>query len=193
MMLGSVLVLKVMVAGDGGVGKTTLIRKFVSGTFDAATGMTIGVQFHVKDMTYEGRPVSLQLWDLGGQEHFRFMLPSYTFGVKGAILLYDPTRELTLESFGEWVKICCTHNKIYPFSSGGREVSFHRPIKTNRACETGFSNEKQGSWVGSPRSRLAIWWRPTARHISGLITARRKSWVLTSSQGSRRACSSACN
>ncbi len=79
MMLGSVLVLKVMVAGDSGVGKTTLIRMFVSGIFDAATRMTIGVQFHVKSITYEGRPVSLQLWDLGGQDHFRFILPSYAF------------------------------------------------------------------------------------------------------------------
>ncbi len=113
-MLGSVLVLKVMVAGDGGVGKTTLIRKYVNGSFDGATAMTIGVQFHVKDMTYEERPVSLQLWDLGGQEHFRFMLPSYTFGARGAIFLYDTTRMSSLDSLEEWVKICRTHAKDIP-------------------------------------------------------------------------------
>jgi len=114
MMLGSVLVLKVMVAGDGGVGKTTLIQKFVSGSFDEATRMTIGVQFHVKNMTYEERPVSLQLWDLGGQDHFRFMLPSYTFGARGAILLYDTTRTSSLDSLEEWVKICRTYAKDIP-------------------------------------------------------------------------------
>ncbi len=135
MMLGSVLVLKVMVAGDGGVGKTTLIRKFVSGSFDGATAMTIGVQFHVKEMTYEGRPVSLQLWDLGGQEHFRFMLPSYTFGAKGAILLYDTTRELTLERLEEWVKICRTHTKDLPILFGGTKTDLveQRCISAARA------------------------------------------------------------
>ncbi len=134
-MLGSVLVLKVVVAGDGGVGKTTLIRKFVSGSFEGKTFMTIGVQFHVKDMTYEGRPVSLQLWDLGGQDHFRFMLPSYTFGAKGALLLYDTTRTSTLDSLEEWVKICRTHNKDLPILFGGTKTDLveQRCISAARA------------------------------------------------------------
>ncbi len=135
MMLGSVLVLKMMVAGDGGVGKTTLIRKFVTGSFEGKTYMTIGVQFHVKEMTYEGQPVSLQLWDLGGQDHFRFMLPSYTFGAKGAILLCDTTRESTLESLGEWVKICRTHNQDLPILFGGTKTDLveQRCISAARA------------------------------------------------------------
>ncbi len=114
MMLGQVLVLKIMVAGDGGVGKTTLLRKFVSGSFDGATAMTIGVQFHAKEVKYDGQTVSLQLWDLGGQDHFRFMLPSYTLGAKGALLLYDTTRPSSLDSLEEWVKICRTHCKDMP-------------------------------------------------------------------------------
>ncbi len=134
-MIDSTLVLKVMVAGDGGTGKTTLIHKFVSGTFEAATYMTIGVQFHVKHMAYEGRPVSLQLWDLGGQEHFRFMLPSYTFGARGAILLYDTTRESTLEKLEEWVKICRTHAKDMPILFGGTKIDLaaERCISAARA------------------------------------------------------------
>jgi Ras-related protein Rab-11B len=113
-MVRSELAMKVIIAGDGGVGKTTLLRKFVSGSFDAATSMTIGVQFHVKQVAYDGQPVSLQLWDLGGQDHFRFILPSYTSGAKGALLLYDMTRPSTLDTLGEWVKICRTHNKDLP-------------------------------------------------------------------------------
>ncbi len=112
--LSKVLIFKVVVAGDGGVGKTTLLRKFVTGTFDIATNMTIGVQWHVKETQFDGQAVSLQLWDLGGQDHFRFMLPSYTLGAKGALLLYDMTKTSTLDSLEEWVKICRTYNKDLP-------------------------------------------------------------------------------
>ncbi len=112
--IGKVHIFKVMVAGDGGVGKTTLLRKFVTGTFDIATNMTIGVQWHVKETMVDGQAVSLQLWDLGGQDHFRFMLPSYTLGAKGALLLYDMTRTSSLDSLEEWVKICRTYNKDLP-------------------------------------------------------------------------------
>ncbi len=113
-MISKVLIFKVVVAGDGGVGKTTLLRKFVTGTFDIATNMTIGVQWHVKETEVDGQAVSLQLWDLGGQDHFRFMLPSYTLGAKGALLLYDMTRTSSLDSLEEWVRICRTYSKDMP-------------------------------------------------------------------------------
>ena len=107
-------VYKLIVAGDGGVGKTTLLYQYVKGTFVENTGMTIGVQFHAKDITIEGVLYSLQLWDLGGQDRFRFMLPSYTLGAKGALLLYDLTSMSSLETLEQWVTICRTHNSTMP-------------------------------------------------------------------------------
>ncbi len=99
----SVIPYKIMVGGDGGVGKTTLLRKYVSGTFSTDTRMTIGIEFHVKQVLHEGRNYTLQLWDLGGQERFRFMLSSYCLGASGALLLFDLTRMSSLDSLQEWV------------------------------------------------------------------------------------------
>jgi small GTP-binding protein len=99
----SVFPFKIMVGGDGGVGKTTLLRKYVTGTFSTDTHMTIGIEFHVKQMVHEGQPYSLQLWDLGGQDRFRFMLSSYCLGATGALLLFDLTRMSSLDDLGEWV------------------------------------------------------------------------------------------
>ena len=48
----------------------------------------------------------LQLWDFGGQEQFRFMLERYALGAKGALILFDLTRYMTLENIEEWVRIC---------------------------------------------------------------------------------------
>ncbi len=94
---------KIMVGGDGGVGKTTLLRKYVSGTFSTDTHMTIGIEFHVKQLLHDGQGYTLQLWDLGGQERFRFMLSSYCLGANGALLLFDLTRMSSLDSLQEWV------------------------------------------------------------------------------------------
>ncbi|MHA1758100.1 MAG: Rab family GTPase, partial [Promethearchaeota archaeon] len=89
---------KVITAGEGGVGKTTLLHKFVEGKFKIDTKMTIGVGFFLKDITLEnGKTYSLQLWDFGGQELFRPFLDSYALGANGAILMFDLTRMDTLK------------------------------------------------------------------------------------------------
>ncbi len=113
---------KILVAGEGGVGKTTLLYKYVNGTFIADTSMTIGVQFHVKNIEMNSVAYSLQLWDFGGQDRFRFMLPSYTLGAKGALLLYDTTRMSTLDSLEEWVGICRTQDKNLPILFCGTKI-----------------------------------------------------------------------
>ncbi len=97
---------KVLTAGDGAVGKTTLLRRFVDGKFSEGVQMTLGVEFFTKELTIGNTKVMLQLWDFGGQEHFRFMLSKYALGAKGALIMFDLTRMLTLQSIDEWVNIC---------------------------------------------------------------------------------------
>lgn len=99
------IVLKVLTAGEGGVGKTTLLRRYVEGKFSSETKMTIGVEFFLKELNIDGQKVMLQLWDFGGQERFRFLLESYVIGARGALLMFDLTRTMTLENIEQWVKI----------------------------------------------------------------------------------------
>jgi small GTP-binding protein len=100
-------VIKVLVAGAGGVGKTTLLHKVTTGEFLTHTQITIGVQFHLLNVEYGDSLFVLQLWDFGGQERFRFMLDAYVAGAKGAMLLYDTTRIKTREEkdTAEWISI----------------------------------------------------------------------------------------
>ncbi len=97
---------KVLTAGDGGVGKTTLLHRYIHDTFVANTSMTLGVEFFTKELEFEEASVMLQLWDFGGQEQFRFMLERYALGAKGALIVFDLTRYFTIESIEEWVRIC---------------------------------------------------------------------------------------
>jgi small GTP-binding protein len=98
-------ILKILTAGEGGVGKTTLLHRYVEGRFSAETKMTIGVEFFLKETEIEEKQCTLQLWDFGGQERFRFLLESYVLGAKGALLMFDLTRMMTLENLEQWLNI----------------------------------------------------------------------------------------
>ncbi len=98
-------ILKILTAGEGGVGKTTLLKRYVDGIFSEETKMTIGVEFFLKETEIDSKHCTLQLWDFGGQERFRFLLESYVLGAKGALLMFDLTRYQTLENLEQWVKI----------------------------------------------------------------------------------------
>ncbi|MFX1502394.1 MAG: Rab family GTPase, partial [Promethearchaeota archaeon] len=98
-------ILKILTAGEGGVGKTTLLHRYVEGKFSAETKMTIGVEFFLKETEVDSKQCTLQLWDFGGQERFRFLLESYVLGAKGALLMFDLTRLMSLENLQQWINI----------------------------------------------------------------------------------------
>ena len=108
------MLLKVITCGEGGVGKTTLLHRYIDGIFLADTLLTIGVEFFLKEITLEGKKILLQVWDFGGQEHFRPLLRSYAKGAKGALLLFDLTRPSSLDRIDQWVDICRRENPEIP-------------------------------------------------------------------------------
>jgi len=103
--------LKFCVLGDGGVGKTTLVERLATGNFNPITKMTIGIDFSLinlnvmQDGHRESTPVNITVWDLGGEDRFRFMLPSYIQGADGGIVLFDVTRFTSAMSLPEWMKM----------------------------------------------------------------------------------------
>ena len=115
-------IMKIITAGEGGVGKTTLLRRYVEGKFSEKTKITIGVEFFLKELNIDGKLVAIQLWDFGGQERFRFLLKGYVIGAKGALLMFDLTRPSTLNNLGEWVNICRSTNPNLPILFLGTKI-----------------------------------------------------------------------
>lgn len=123
-------VFKTVTAGDGGVGKTTLLYRYVNNVFLADTSMTIGVQLHMKQIIYEGKTYNLQLWDLGGQDRFRFILPQYVSGARGALLAFDLTRLSTTFSLeSSWLPIIRRENPNLPVILIGTKKDLVNPSK----------------------------------------------------------------
>ncbi len=98
-------VFKIVSAGMGGVGKTTFLLRFMTHNFVEDQSMTIGVQFHMKTLEHQGANVNLALWDLGGQERFRFMQSSYMRGAAAALVFFDISVLITLYKLDEWIKL----------------------------------------------------------------------------------------
>ncbi len=93
---------KVIIAGDGAVGKTSLVRQYCEGKFDTSRVMTIGVDFqtHVVDLP-EGK-VKLSIWDMAGQDRFAVVRTSFYRGARACALVYDLTVEDSLEHVSRW-------------------------------------------------------------------------------------------
>ena len=96
---------KICIFGEGGVGKTSLTRRFLVDIFDTETKMTLGANVFVKHLEYEGKKIRLQVWDFGGEEQYRFLLPVYSHGASGGIYMIDINRYATLKNIGSWLTV----------------------------------------------------------------------------------------
>jgi small GTP-binding protein len=102
---------KLCIIGDGGVGKTSLTRRYLEGVFKANWKMTIGVDFYLKKLNFNDQKVSLQVWDFAGEEKFRFLLPGILMGANGTIFMYDITRYSTFNNLDHWLEVFNDTNK----------------------------------------------------------------------------------
>ncbi|MFW9967612.1 MAG: GTP-binding protein [Candidatus Thorarchaeota archaeon] len=101
---------KVMITGEGAVGKTTLVNRYVTGVFERDYKTTIGSQFAVK-LTHISPPepeyavgIKLQCWDVAGQARFKAVRKMYYSGAAGIILIFDVTRRRSFTELSKWVK-----------------------------------------------------------------------------------------
>ncbi|MGQ4833996.1 MAG: Rab family GTPase [Candidatus Asgardarchaeia archaeon] len=97
-------IFKVVMAGDGAVGKTSLVRQYVTHTFQKDYLTTLGVQVSTKELRYPNLAViKLVIWDVAGQQLFSTVRPMYYKEATVAIVVYDITSKETFEHVPRWV------------------------------------------------------------------------------------------
>uniref|UniRef100_A0AC34RND3 Ras-related protein Rab-18 n=1 Tax=Panagrolaimus sp. JU765 TaxID=591449 RepID=A0AC34RND3_9BILA len=95
--------LKILIVGESGVGKSSLMLRFVDDTFDPEQSATIGVDFRVTTVNIDNQLVKLAIWDTAGQERFRTLTPSYYRGGQGIICVYDVSNRASFDRLGHWI------------------------------------------------------------------------------------------
>jgi Ras-related protein Rab-6A len=95
---------KVVFLGDQGVGKTSIITRFMYSSFEKSYQATVGIDFLSKTMRLQDKIVRLQLWDTAGQERFRSLIPSYVRDSSVAVVVYDVTKMSTFLNVSNWIE-----------------------------------------------------------------------------------------
>jgi len=105
----SVTEVKLCLIGDSGVGKSSLVQRFVHDTFNPNLESTIGASFMTKTLIHDSRTFKFQIWDTAGQERYRALAPMYYRGAGAAIIVYDVTQEQSFQSVKSWVRELNNH------------------------------------------------------------------------------------
>jgi len=95
---------KVVLLGEGSVGKTSIVLRYTEDSFNDKHLETQQASFKTKKLTLDGRRVELAIWDTAGQERFRALGPLYYRDSHGAILVFDITDEDSFDRVKSWVK-----------------------------------------------------------------------------------------
>ena len=95
--------LKVVIVGDSGVGKTNLIKRFVTNSFNQNSKATVGVEFLSKSYRINDQVFKIEMWDTAGQERYKSITAAYYKGAKGALIVYDITQKTTFENISKWM------------------------------------------------------------------------------------------
>eukprot|EP01006_Ploeotia_vitrea_P053171 TRINITY_DN67760_c7_g3_i4.p1 TRINITY_DN67760_c7_g3~~TRINITY_DN67760_c7_g3_i4.p1 ORF type:complete len:265 (+),score=134.56 TRINITY_DN67760_c7_g3_i4:68-796(+) len=95
---------KVILVGDSGVGKSCLLKRYMGEEFDQEYVSTIGVDFEIKQVSMHGQRVHLQIWDTAGQERFRTITTSYYRSSDAILTVFDVTEENSFLNVEAWLQ-----------------------------------------------------------------------------------------
>mmetsp|Transcript_75599 Transcript_75599/g.179659 ORF Transcript_75599/g.179659 Transcript_75599/m.179659 type:complete len:207 (+) Transcript_75599:70-690(+) len=102
---------KLLLIGDSGVGKSCLLGRFTEDKWASNLAPTIGIDFRVKMMEFNGQRVKIQIWDTAGQERFHTITQQYYRNAMGVVMVYDVTNEASFENIRKWVAQVNTHGR----------------------------------------------------------------------------------
>merc|ERR1712093_229890 len=103
---GEQMQFKVIVIGDGAVGKTSIVNRFCKDHFANSYKQTIGLDFFMKRLELPGKvDVAMQVWDIGGQTIGGKMIGNYVYGSNAILLTYDITNAESFHNLHDWLNV----------------------------------------------------------------------------------------
>uniref|UniRef100_A0A8C4LGK1 Ras-related protein Rab-7a n=1 Tax=Equus asinus TaxID=9793 RepID=A0A8C4LGK1_EQUAS len=133
------VLLKVIILGDSGVGKTSLMNQYVNKKFSNQYKATIGADFLTKEVMVDDRLVTMQIWDTAGQERFQSLGVAFYRGADCCVLVFDVTAPNTFKTLDSWrdeflIQASPRDPENFPFVVLGNKIDLeNRQVATKRA------------------------------------------------------------
>ena len=128
------ILLKLVMIGDSGVGKTNILSRYINNEFSSITKATVVVEFFSTIIKKNNKLIKLQIWDTAGQERYKSITSAYYKGAKGAFVVYDITKMKTFKNLDKWItELKANGNEdIYIILIGNKlDLEKNREVMTN--------------------------------------------------------------
>lgn len=153
---------KLILVGDGGVGKTTFVKRHLTGEFEKKYVATLGVEVHPLLFHTNRGPIKFNVWDTAGQERFGGLRDGYYIQGQCAIIMFDVTSRITYKNVPNWhrdltrvcenIPIVLTGNKveIKDRKVKAKQITFHRKKNLQYydiSAKSNYNFEKPFLWL----------------------------------------------
>merc|ERR1719158_280774 len=153
---------KLVLVGDGGVGKTTFVKRHATGEFEKQYNATIGVEVRPMPFYTSKGQIKFNVWDTAGQEKLGGLRDGYYIGGQCGIIMFDVTSRITYQNVPKWYKdlvrvcdnipICLVGNKVdvKDRKVKAKQITFHRkksPQYYDVSAKSNYQFEKPFVWL----------------------------------------------
>jgi small GTP-binding protein len=132
--------IKLLILGDSGVGKTSLMIRFTNCTFSQQMMGTTGIDMRVKTMKIDNRLVKIQIWDTAGQERFHSIARTYYRGAHGVILAYDVTDRTSFSNIPAWLDDIKKNTDCVHILLVGNKIDLNEVVSQDEGAELAGKN-----------------------------------------------------
>ncbi|MFX0064601.1 MAG: Rab family GTPase [Candidatus Hermodarchaeota archaeon] len=121
---------KIVLGGDGAVGKTSLRKNYMGEGFETEYLQTMGADFALYETKIGSTALKYRIWDLAGQPLFKEVVKAYYEGSNGAIMVYDVTRPESLDNLKNWIGDLFNYGGLMPVVIVGNKIDIERVVST---------------------------------------------------------------